>query len=118
MVCVYSGGKLSNHVVLIFFFKDFIYSLIETQLEREREAEIQAEGKAGTTQGAQRGTRSRVSRIKPRAAGSALNRCATRAALQYHNSALRRQDSQLDLATAPLHRGESEHRGRDGLRQG
>ena len=39
--------------------------------EREREAETQAEGEAGSMQGAQRGTRSWVSRIRPWAEGSA-----------------------------------------------
>ena len=34
-------------------------------------AETQAEGEAGTTRGARRGTRSRVSRITPQAAGGA-----------------------------------------------
>ena len=33
--------------------------------EREKEAETQAEGEAGSMQGAQNGTRSRVSRIRP-----------------------------------------------------
>ena len=39
--------------------------------DTEREAETQAEGEAGSMQGAQLGTRSWVSRITPRAAGSA-----------------------------------------------
>ena len=39
--------------------------------EQEREAETQAEGEAGSMQEARRGTRSRVSRITPRAAGGA-----------------------------------------------
>uniref|UniRef100_A0A8P0PKT3 JAZF zinc finger 1 n=1 Tax=Canis lupus familiaris TaxID=9615 RepID=A0A8P0PKT3_CANLF len=43
----------------------------EREREREREAETQAEGGAGSTQGARRGTRSRVSRITPRAEGGA-----------------------------------------------
>ena len=43
------GGPTSSEF-LFFFFKDFIYLFIETQLERE--AETQAEGEAGTTQGA------------------------------------------------------------------
>ena len=41
----------------------------EREREREREAETQAEGEAGSMQRARRGTRSRVSRITPRAAG-------------------------------------------------
>ena len=36
---------------------------------REREAETQAEGEAGSMQGARRGTRSQVSRIRPWAEG-------------------------------------------------
>ena len=48
----------------IFFKILFIYS-------REREAETQAEGEAGSTQGAQCGTRSQVSRIRPWAEGKA-----------------------------------------------
>ena len=39
--------------------------------ETEREAETQAEGEAGSMQGARRGTRSRVSRIRPWAEGGA-----------------------------------------------
>ena len=39
--------------------------------ERERKAEAQAEGEAGSMQGAGRGTRSRVPRIKPQAASGA-----------------------------------------------
>ena len=37
----------------------------------ERETETQAEGEAGSMQGARSGTRSRVSRIRPWAEGSA-----------------------------------------------
>ena len=54
-----------------------MYLFTETQREtererqREREAETQAEGVAGSMQGAQRGTQSRVSMIRPWAAGSA-----------------------------------------------
>ena len=47
------------------FLKDFIYS----RENREREAETQAEGGAVSMQGAQCGTRSRVSRITPWAEG-------------------------------------------------
>ena len=39
--------------------------------DREREAETQAEGEAGSMQGAPRGTRSQVSRIRPWAEGGA-----------------------------------------------
>ena len=39
-------------------------------IHREREVETQAEGEAGYMQGAQRGTRSWVSRITPWAEGS------------------------------------------------
>ena len=49
-----------------FFFKDFIYLFMR---DTERETETQAEGEAGSMQGARRGTRSRVSRITPQAAG-------------------------------------------------
>ena len=47
-----------------------------------RGAETQAEGEAGSTQGARRGTLSRVSRITP-GLKAALNRCATGAALMF-----------------------------------
>ena len=47
-----------------FFFKDFIYLFM-------RDREIQAEGEAGSMQGACRGTRSQLFRIRPWAAGSA-----------------------------------------------
>ena len=43
----------------------------DREREREREREMQAEGEAGSMQGAQRGTRSRVSRITPWAEGGA-----------------------------------------------
>ena len=39
--------------------------------ETETETETQAEGEAGSTQGARHGARSRVSRIRPWAEGSA-----------------------------------------------
>ena len=54
-----------------FFFKGylFIYYLFMRDRGREREAETQAEGEAGSMQGAQRGTRSRVSRTMCRAEG-------------------------------------------------
>ena len=49
---------------------------------RDTETETQSEGEAGSMQGAQLGTRSRVSRIRPWAEGGvALNLQATRAAL-------------------------------------
>ena len=50
------------------FFKDFIYLFMR---DTHREAETQAEGEAGSMQGAQRGTWSRVSRIRPWAEGGA-----------------------------------------------
>ena len=56
-------------IPILFFLKDFIYLFIEMQRERERGAETQAEGEAGSTQRARCGTRSRVSRIMPLAAG-------------------------------------------------
>ena len=52
---------------LFYFFKDLLIYSWETQ----REAETQAEGEAGPMQGARRGARSQVSRIMPRAEGSA-----------------------------------------------
>ena len=52
--------------------KDLIYPLMrDTERERERGAETQAEGEAGSMQGAQRGTGSQVSRIRPWAEGGA-----------------------------------------------
>ena len=48
----------------------FIYLFLR-DTERERDAETQAEGEAGSMQGARRGTRSRVSRIRPWAEGGA-----------------------------------------------
>ena len=63
------------------FKKKRFYLFIQ---ETEREAETQAEGEAGSMQGARRGTRSRVSRITPWAAGGAKplrhQGCPTRAA--------------------------------------
>ena len=44
----------------MYFLKDFIYLFM-----REREAETLAEGEAGSTQGARRGTRSLDSGITP-----------------------------------------------------
>ena len=55
----------------MFFFKDFIYLFMghtthtHTHTHTHTEAETQAEGEAGSMQGAQRGTRSPVSRITP-----------------------------------------------------
>ena len=70
---MHCGSSLNNLLTLkrsllffFFFFKDFIYLFM-----RERKAETQPEGEAGSTQGAQRGTQSRVSRIRPWAEGSA-----------------------------------------------
>ena len=53
-----------------FCFKDYLF-IHERQRLREREAETQAEEEAGSTQGARRGTRSRISRIAPWAESSA-----------------------------------------------
>ena len=58
------------HSGFYLFFKDYIY-LFMRDTEREREAETQAEGKAGSMQGARRGTQSQVSRIMPWAEGGA-----------------------------------------------
>ena len=55
------------------FFKDFIYLFMrdrETHTQRGWGAETQAEGEAGSMQGARRGTRSQVSRIRPWAEGN------------------------------------------------
>ena len=62
--------------VCVCVFKDFIlfFSKILFIHERQREgqgAETQAEGEAGSMPGARRGTRSWVSRIRPRAEGGA-----------------------------------------------
>ena len=68
-----NSPNITNFIIFL-FLKDFIYLFMKethTQGEREREAETQAEGEAGFTQGAGRGTRSRVSRIKPWAEGGA-----------------------------------------------
>ena len=51
----------------IIFFLDFIYSFMR---DTERAAETQGEEEAGPMQGAQRGTRSWVSRVTPWAEGS------------------------------------------------
>ena len=50
----------------------FIYLLMR-DTEREREAETQEEGEAGSMQGAQRGTWSRISTITPWADGQPLS---------------------------------------------
>ena len=71
-ICKYFIDDFFNSVFLLFilFFKIlFIYSW---KTEREREAETQAEGEAGSVQGARRGTRSQVSRIRPWAEGRLL----------------------------------------------
>ena len=52
-----------------FFLKIILIYSWETH--REREAETQAEGETGSVQGAQRGTRSQISRIRPWAEGGA-----------------------------------------------
>ena len=66
---------------ILFFFKIlFIHETHrEREREREREAKTQAEGEVGSMQGAQCGTRSWVSRIRPRLK-VALNHWATGAA--------------------------------------
>ena len=51
---------------VIFLKKDFIYLFMR---DTQREVETQAEGEAGSMQGAQCGTRSRVSRVTPWAEG-------------------------------------------------
>ena len=54
--------------IILLFFKDFIYLFMR---DTERESETQTEGETGSMQGAPRGTRFRVSRIRPRAQGGA-----------------------------------------------
>ena len=49
----------------MFFFLRFYLFIHERHRAHAREAEIQAEGEAGSMQGAQRVTRSQVSRIMP-----------------------------------------------------
>ena len=68
--CAHMRVSARMHALKKFFFKDFIY-LFMSDREREREAETQAEVEAGSTQGAQHGTRSWVSRIRPWAEGGA-----------------------------------------------
>ena len=66
-MCEHAHPAIQNVIL-----KYFIYLFMrDTEREREREAETQAEGEAGSMQGAQRGTRSRVSRIMLWAEGSA-----------------------------------------------
>ena len=55
--------------IFIFIFLNILFIYRDTQREREGEAETQAKGEAGSIQEARRGTRSRVSRITPQAAG-------------------------------------------------
>ena len=52
----------------VFFFKRLLFI---HERHREKEVETQAEGEADPSQGARRGTRSRVSRIRPWAEGRA-----------------------------------------------
>ena len=54
-----------------FLFFSFFLRFYLFMRDRERGAETQAEGEAGSMQGAQHGTRSQVSRIRPWAEGSA-----------------------------------------------
>ena len=60
------GQGLTSWEVIFIFLKDFIYLFM-----RDREAETQAEEEAGSMQGAQRGTRSGASKIRPPAEGGA-----------------------------------------------
>ena len=65
----YRSGDGNAFLLVLFFFKIlFIYLCMR---DTGREAETQAEGEAGSMLGARRGTRSWVSRITLRAAGSA-----------------------------------------------
>ena len=63
----HSNTGLSNSQTCAFFFFFKILFIYLWQRERQR----QAEGEAGSMQGAQRGTWSRVSRITPQAEGGA-----------------------------------------------
>ena len=56
------------YLFIYLFIHSFIHSFIHDR-RRERETETQEEGEAGFMQGARRGTRSRDSRIAPRAKG-------------------------------------------------
>ena len=86
---------LSFYKSFFLFFKIlFIYLFREREREREREgAETQAEGEAGSMQGTDVGLHPRSPGSHLRAAGGALNRCATGAALPFF----------LKLNTTPLH---------------
>ena len=61
-------GQRKNFILFIFLKILFIYLLMR---DTETGAETQAEGEAGSMQGARRGTRSPVSRIRPWAEGGA-----------------------------------------------
>ena len=63
-----SKVKMGDTLFIFIFFKDFIYLFMR---DTERDAETQAEGEAGSMQGPRRGTRSRVSRVRPWTEGSA-----------------------------------------------
>ena len=69
-----AGAKPLSHpgIPIFFFFKDFIYLFMR---DAQRETETQAEREAGSMQGAQCGTRSRVFRITPQAAGGTKPLC-------------------------------------------
>ena len=74
-------AHLHKHITLVWFlhstelicvFSFFLrFYLFIHEREKDRKAETQAEGEAGSTQGARRGTQSQVSRIRPWAEGGA-----------------------------------------------
>ena len=66
--CLVNSKPLVDHGSLSFFLRFYLF-IHDKEREREREAETQAEGEAASTQGARRGTRSRVPRITPQAEG-------------------------------------------------
>ena len=67
----YSAFRNDKYPTLVSFFFKILFYLLMRDTEQEREAETQAEGEAGSMQGAQNWTRSRVFKITPWAAGGA-----------------------------------------------
>ena len=71
-VCVYARAHVTEFDGTTFFLRFYLFiHERQTEREREREAETQAEGEAGSMQRAQRGTGSRISRIRSWAEGGA-----------------------------------------------
>ena len=72
------NSRVAKHLVneSNFYFSFSIFLLVKRTLFKKfyllmRDTEREAEGEAGSTQGARRGTRTRVSRIRPQAEGGA-----------------------------------------------